>query len=80
MFTCYFLNFVLCYVQVYEISCENISACKQYLCKGQLISKANLQAMNSSKIQINGFVFTTMRRFFVHFLEEIEYTKKKFLN
>ena len=35
--------------------------------KGQIISKANYQAMNSSKKQINEFVFTTMRRVFVRF-------------
>ena len=40
--------------------------------KGQLISKTNCQAMNSSKKQTNEFVFTNMRRFFVCFLEEIE--------
>ena len=39
--------------------------------KGQLISKANCQ---------NEFVFTNMRRVFVHFLEEIEDTKKTFRN
>ena len=44
--------------------------------KGQLISKANCQAVNSSKKRTNEFVFTTMRRVFVRFLEEIEDTKK----
>ena len=29
---------------------------------------------------MNEFVFTTMRRVFVHFVEEIEDTKKTFLN
>ena len=48
--------------------------------KGQLISKANYQAVNSSKKQTNEFVFTTMRRVFVRFLEEIEDTKKTFRN
>ena len=32
--------------------------------KGQLISKANCQAENSSKKRTNEFVFTTMRRVF----------------
>ena len=36
--------------------------------------------MNSSKKQTNEFVFTTMRRVFVRFLEEIEDTKKTFRN
>ena len=45
--------------------------------KGQLISKANCQAVNCSKKQMNEFVFTTMRTVFVCFLEEIEDTKKK---
>ena len=48
--------------------------------KGQLISKANCQAVNSSKNRTNEFVFTTMRRVFVRFLEEIEDTKKTFRN
>ena len=38
--------------------------------KGQLVSKANCQAVNSSKKQSNEFVFTTMGREFVRFLEE----------
>ena len=46
--------------------------------KGQLISKANSQAMNSSKIQTNEFVFTTMQHVFAHILEEIEVNKKTF--
>ena len=48
--------------------------------KGQLILKANCQPMNSSKKRTNEFVFTTMRRVFVRFLEEIEDTKKTFRN
>ena len=48
--------------------------------KGQLISKANCQAVNSSKKRMNEFVFTTMRRVFVCFLEEIEDSKKAFRN
>ena len=48
------------------------------LTKGHLISKANCQAVNSSKKRTNEFVFTTMRRVFVHFLEEIEVNKKHF--
>ena len=48
--------------------------------KGQLISKANCQAVNSSKKRTNEFVFTTMRRVFVCFLEEIEDSKKTFRN
>ena len=48
--------------------------------KGQIISKANCQAMNSSKKRTNEFVFTTMRHVFVRFLEEIEDTKKSFRN
>ena len=43
--------------------------------KGQLISKANCQAMNSSKKRTNELVFTTMRRVFVRFLEEIGISK-----
>ena len=35
--------------------------------KGQLILKANCQAVNSSKKQTNGFIFTSMRRDFVRF-------------
>ena len=47
------------------------------MAKGWLISKANCQAVNSSKKQTNEFIFTTMRRVFIRFLEEIEDTKKK---
>ena len=38
--------------------------------KGQLISKMNCQAMDSSKKRTNEFVFTSMRRVCVRFLEE----------
>ena len=38
--------------------------------KGELISKANCQAMDSSKKRTNEFVFTTMQHVFVRFLEE----------
>ena len=48
--------------------------------KGQLISKTNCQAVNSSKKRTNKFVFTSMRRIFVCFLEEIEDSKKAFRN
>ena len=46
--------------------------------KGQLISKANCQAEDSSKKRMNEFVFTSMRRVFVHFLEESSARKKSF--
>ena len=48
--------------------------------KGQLISKANCQAVNSSKKQTNEFVFTTMRPVFVRFFEEIEDSQEVFRN
>ena len=48
--------------------------------KGQLISKANCQDVNSSKKRMNEFVFTTMRPVFIRFLEEIEDTKKAIRN
>ena len=38
--------------------------------KGQLISKANCQAKDSSKKRTNEFVFTSMQPVFVRFLEE----------
>ena len=44
--------------------------------KGQLISKANCQAEESSKKRTNEFVFTSMRRVFVRFLEESSARKK----
>ena len=46
-----------------------------FISKGQLIRKANCQAVNSSKKRMNEFIFTTMRRVLVCFLEEIEDTK-----
>ena len=44
--------------------------------KGQLISKANCQAKDSSKKQTNEFGFTSMRPVFVRFLEESSARKK----
>ena len=46
--------------------------------KGQLISKANCQAKDSSKKRTNEFVFTNMRRVFVRFFEESSARKKMF--
>ena len=46
--------------------------------KGQLISQANCQAVNSSKKRTNEFVFTTMQCVFFRSLEEIEDTKKTY--
>ena len=48
--------------------------------EGQLISKANCQALNSSKKRTNEFVFTSMRRVLVCIVEEIENSKKAFRN
>ena len=48
--------------------------------KGQLILKENCRAVNSSKKLTNEFIFTSMRRIFVRFLEEIEDSKKAFKN
>ena len=48
--------------------------------KGQLISKANCQALNSSKKRTFEVFFTTMQRVFVRFMKEIEHTKKTFRN
>ena len=48
--------------------------------KGQLISKANCQVVNSYKNRMNEFVFSSMRHVFVRFLEEIEDSKKAFQN
>ena len=64
-------------------SCYIIHICidfKSALCKGQIISKANCQALNSSKKRTNELFFTTMRCVFVRFLEEIEDTKETFRN
>ena len=51
---------------------------KSYSAKGQLITKANFHAVNSSKKRTNEFVFTTMQCVFFRSLEEIEDTKKTF--
>ena len=56
------------------VKLEDIKEFPQEDGKGHLISKANCQAVNSSKKRTNEFVFTTMRRVFVRFLEEIEET------
>jgi hypothetical protein len=62
----------------YEFQFASIFSC--LLFKGQLISKANCQAVNSSKKRTNEFVFTTLRHVYVCFLEEIEINKKTFRN
>ena len=46
------------------------------LLKGHLISKTNCRAKDSSKQRTNEFVFTSMRRVFVRFLEESSARKK----
>jgi hypothetical protein len=46
--------------------------------KGNLISKANCQAKDSSKKRMNEFVFTSKRRVFVRFLEESSARNKTF--
>ena len=46
--------------------------------KGQLISKTNCHAEDSSKKRTNQFVFTSMRRVFVRFFEESSSRKKTF--
>ena len=48
--------------------------------KGQLVSKAICQAMNSSKKRTNEFVFTSMGLVFVCFLEDLEDSEKAFRN
>ena len=48
--------------------------------KGQLISKANCQVVNSSKKRTNEFVFTTMWRVFVRFWKKLKTHKKTFCN
>ena len=44
--------------------------------KGQLIWKANCQAVKSFKKQMNEFAFTTIRRVFLGFLEDIKDNRK----
>ena len=46
--------------------------------KGQLISKKKCQVEDSSKKRTNEFVFTSMQRVFVRFLEESSARKKRF--
>ena len=55
------------------LNCSNLVSIK-----GQLISKANCQAEDSSKKRTNEFVFTSMRRVFVRFLEESSARQKTF--
>ena len=47
---------------------------------GQLISQAKCQALEVIQKRMIEFIFTTMRRVFVRFLEEIENTKNTFRN
>ena len=46
--------------------------------KGQLISKANYQAVNSSKKRTNEFVFTTLWHVFVRFWKKLKTPKRHF--
>ena len=62
------------------VKLEDIKEFPQEDGKGHLISKANCQAVNSSKKRTNEFVFTTVRRVFIRFLEKIEVNKKTFRN
>ena len=50
---------------------------KLFLIKGQIISKRFFLAEDSSKKRTNEFVFTSMRRVFDHFLEEIEDSRRQ---
>ena len=68
------------YIFMYRMKFTIFGFRKNCVLKGQLISKANCQAVNSSKKQTNEFVFTTMPRVFVCFLEEIEDSKEAFQN
>ena len=54
--------------------CMEASGLRNMRAKGQLISKANCQVVNSSKKRMNEFVSTTMPRVLIRFLEEIEDT------
>ena len=62
------------------IAIKNLRWTKIFLSKGQLISKENCQAVNSSKKWTNEFLFTSMQHVFVCFLEKIEDRKKTFRN
>ena len=48
--------------------------------KGQVISKANCQAVNSSKKRTNEFVFTPVRRVFVRFWKKMKSPKHSGIN
>ena len=61
--------FFLCFHAVSNNSVRTfLDTVKMTLVKGQLISKANCQAVNSSKKRTNEFVFTSMRPVFVCFV------------
>ena len=70
------LVFALCFIRIQK--CSVCMCCDLTSTKGQLISKANCQAANSSKKWTNEFVFTSMRHVFVCFLEELDNTKRYF--
>ena len=70
------MNWTLCSAS----KSSSIEPLKLSLVKGQLISKANCHAINSSKERTHEFVFISMRHVFVCFLEEIEDSKKAFRN
>jgi hypothetical protein len=63
---------------VKSIQTADYNGARTVYSKDQIISKANCQAVNCSKKQMNEFIFNSMRRVFVRFLEEIEDSKKAF--
>ena len=69
---------LITYILYLEIRIKYALLSTLHSTKGQLISKENCQAVNSSKKRTNESVFTTMQLDFVRFLEEIEDTKMIF--
>ena len=77
------LNHCLCHALSFEMEPFSILLKQTYFedhSKGQLILKANCQALNSSKIQTNDLVVNSMGCVFFLFLEEIEDPIKTFWN
>ena len=66
-------------VQIKRLKVYSVNL-KSSLYKGQLILKANCQAVKFSKKRTNKFVFTSIQCVFAWFLEEIEDSKKAFRN
>jgi hypothetical protein len=71
-------NFKICFRDLSDQTKFYYHLINSFTGKGELISKVNCQAKDSSKKRTKKFVFTSKRRVFVCFMEESSTRKKRF--